>query len=85
MCKENLSKKGPLFGEFGAQKSTHLGGTYPYSQHAKYPHPLEFRTELIPDWFHATFRAFLFENAKTVWNVSDWCVIVQTEGQSDMK
>ena len=30
----------------------------------------------ISDWFHATIRAFSFENAKTVWSISDWCVLV---------
>ena len=34
---ENLPKKGPLFREFGAQKPTHMGGTYPYLQHVMYP------------------------------------------------
>ena len=34
---ENLPKKGPLFREFGAQKPTHMGGTYPYPQHVMYP------------------------------------------------
>ena len=36
---ENLPKKGPLFREFGAQKPTHMGGTYPYPQHVMYPPP----------------------------------------------
>ena len=36
---ENLRKKGPLFREFGAQKPTHMGGTYPYPQHVMYPPP----------------------------------------------
>ena len=36
---ENLPKKGPLFREFGAQKPTHMGGTYTgmYPQHVMYP------------------------------------------------
>ena len=34
---ENLLKKGPLFREFGAQKPTHMGGTYPYPKHVMYP------------------------------------------------
>ena len=34
---ENLPKKEPLFREFGAQKPTHMGGTYPYPQHVMYP------------------------------------------------
>ena len=33
MFKENLPKKGPLFGEFWTQKPTHLSGTYLYPQH----------------------------------------------------
>ena len=37
MFKENLPKNGPLFREFGAQKPTHMGGTYPYPQHVMYP------------------------------------------------
>ena len=45
---------------------------------------MRFRTELISDstvytisdWFHATFRAFSFQNAKTVLSISDWCVLV---------
>ena len=36
---ENLPKKGPLFREFGTQKPTHMGGTYPYPQHVMYPPP----------------------------------------------
>ena len=36
---ENLLKNGPLFREFGAQKPTHMGGTYPYPQHVMYPPP----------------------------------------------
>ena len=28
---------------------------------------------MISDWFHATFIAFSFENAKTVLSVSVWC------------
>ena len=36
---EILPKKGPLFREFGAQKPTHMGGTYPYPQHVMYPPP----------------------------------------------
>ena len=36
---ENLPKKGPLFREFGAQKPTHMGGTYPYPRHVMYPPP----------------------------------------------
>ena len=39
LFKENLPKKGPLFREFGAQKPTHMGGTYPYPQHVMYPPP----------------------------------------------
>ena len=39
LFKENLPKKGHLFGEFGAQKPTHMGGTYPYPQHVMYPPP----------------------------------------------
>ena len=34
---ENLPKNGPFFREFGAQKPTHMGGTYPYPQHVMYP------------------------------------------------
>ena len=34
---ENLPKKGPLFRVFGAQKPTHMGGTYPYPRHVMYP------------------------------------------------
>ena len=36
---ENLPKKEPLFREFGAQKPTHMGGTYLYPQHVMYPPP----------------------------------------------
>ena len=36
---ENLLKNGPLFREFGAQKPTHMGGTYPYPQQVMYPPP----------------------------------------------
>ena len=39
LFKENLPKKGPLFREFGAQKPTLMGGTYPYLQHVMYPPP----------------------------------------------
>ena len=39
LFKENLPKKGPLFREFGAQKLTHIRGTYPYPQHVMYPPP----------------------------------------------
>ena len=37
MFMEKLPKKGPLFREFWAEKPTHVGGTYPYPQHAMYP------------------------------------------------
>ena len=55
---------------------------------------LWFRIELMPtstvytisDWFPATFfRAFSYENAISVWCVSDWFVLEKTGGQLDMK
>ena len=44
MFMENLQKKRPLFKEFWAQKPTHMGGTYPYPQHAMLPPPPAGRT-----------------------------------------
>ena len=66
-------KKGPLFREFGAQKPTHMGGTYPYPQHVMYPPPpggtranknkdykiLKVRKEGAPPLLHS-FSMFLF-------------------------
>ena len=45
---------------------------------------MRIRIELVPDstvytmldWFHATFRAFSFDRAKTARIVSDWFVLV---------
>ena len=56
---ENLPKKGPLFGEFGAQKSAQMGGTYPYP-HVLYPPPR--------DNTHSDMLKMLNFNKDLAWN-----------------
>ena len=68
LFKENLPKKGPLFREFGAQKPTHMGGTYPYPQHVMYPPGLVPRYnigDLVAIWYSGYFFLTLLENNKS--------------------
>ena len=63
LFKENLPKRGPLFGEFGAQKPTHMGGTYPYPQHVMYPPGFD-NPKPRYDFsvsFHLISRVFVFQ------------------------